>query len=80
MAPLVSGSSRAPHAVTGATARVSFKGHIESANRYYYLPVSLAQACIQPLYICSRAFAIVRLRAFCVDRTIYYSAMFGPLR
>jgi hypothetical protein len=26
--------------------RVSFKGHIESANRYYYLPVSLAQACI----------------------------------
>jgi hypothetical protein len=25
---------------------VSFKGHIESGNRYYYLPVSPAQACI----------------------------------
>jgi len=26
--------------------RVSFKGHNEGGNRYYYLPVSLAQACI----------------------------------
>jgi hypothetical protein len=30
----------------GSRPRVFFKEHIESANRYYYLPVSLAQACI----------------------------------
>src|SRR5262249_57885529 len=36
---------------------------------------------IQPLYICSRQFAVVRWRAFCVGRTrVYYSTAFGPVR
>src|SRR5258706_15651944 len=36
---------------------------------------------IQPLYICSRQFAVVRRRAFCVGRTrIYYSTVFRPVR
>src|SRR5437660_7795685 len=36
---------------------------------------------IQPLYICSRQFAVVRWRAFCVGRTrIYYSTMFRSVR
>src|SRR6516162_2020150 len=36
---------------------------------------------IQPLYICSRQFAVVRRRAFCVGRTtIYYSTVFRQVR
>src|SRR5215475_2110920 len=49
--------------------------------RIVIAPWPSSSVLIQPLYICSRQFAVVRWRAFCVGRTrIYYSTVFRSVR